>query len=493
MKKILIIALSVFFAGALIFACKKSLNDQGASLDGGKLSGKGGKGVLSVTCDYETISGHITANRTLSAPTIYKLDGCVTVDAGVTLTINAGVVVQGMKTSTTGSKSVLIVEKGAKLVANGTTTNPVVFTSDQAAGSRAAGDWVGVRIFGEAPNNNSNNLGFDLGCATYYGGGTNSASNSGVLQNVQIHFAGATANLNDFSQAGLALNSVGTGTVIDQLQITNSLNDNLFAAGGTVKLTNVASYNADRTDFRVSFGNVSKMQFLAAMRLNNSAVPSSLAYGVDVTNHTGTAPSGPQTKPVISNLTILGPNYCDGSSVNSNFRYGVRLGNNTGAGIYNSVISSWNTSATSSGFIIDGASTIANTASNAIEFSYNSFHNSGSVPYLSNPANWALNGGCDNSTMQDWIEGTGSASCIEDGNEISVSTLGYNSTFCSNFCDSFSSNFILGTTTLASPDFSWTGAGSFSSVSYRGAFGTSTDWTKSWADWCPQSTVYCTP
>jgi hypothetical protein len=75
----------------------------------------------------ETLSGNITANRTLVATTVYKQEGCVTAKIPATLTVPAGTLLPGMKTLIGGGKSVLIVEKGIKLNINGPVANPVIF------------------------------------------------------------------------------------------------------------------------------------------------------------------------------------------------------------------------------------------------------------------------------------------------------------------------------------------------------------------------------
>ena len=67
------------------------------------------------------------------------------VPSGVTLTIPAGTVIKGDKASRKGT---LIVQPGGKLVANGTASSPVVFTSAQPAGGRDRGDWGGIVMLG---------------------------------------------------------------------------------------------------------------------------------------------------------------------------------------------------------------------------------------------------------------------------------------------------------------------------------------------------------
>lgn len=476
MKNLHLIAGLALLGMLCAYACKRALENNQLTAT---------KARTQQACSFETLSGDITSDRTLSAGTIYQLSGCVTVKSPATLTIPAGTVIQGIKSAL--SPAWLVIERGAKIMAIGTNVNPIIFTTDQAVNSRNPGDWGGIVLLGNANNNNGNALDIPLTCATYTGGGTNNADNSGTMQFVQVLFAGQGAS-NDITKAGLILNSVGTGTTIDHIQLAEMANDALAAYGGAVKLSNIVSYNTDRTDYRISFGNISAMQFLSAMRLNDSAAPSASAFGFEISNQKPILATGlsstPLTKPIISNATVQGPNYCHNTPANSNFKYAVQFTNDGAGKMYNSVLTSWRTAATQSGLFIDGTGTIAKTASDDLEFSYNSFHNSGATPYSS--TTWTS--GCD-LTMTDWIS-TGTDPCVETGNQFSVATLGYDGSFCNEFCGAFTSNFTLGTTSLSAPNYSWDTGSQFSHVNYRGAWG-ATDWTQSWTQWCPPTAVYC--
>ncbi len=68
------------------------------------------------------------------------------------LTIEAGSVIK----SDISQKGALIVERGSKLIADGTASNPIVFTSGKASGERAPGDWGGIILLGKAANQSSN-------------------------------------------------------------------------------------------------------------------------------------------------------------------------------------------------------------------------------------------------------------------------------------------------------------------------------------------------
>ena len=100
-------------------------------------------------------SGNITASETWTANNIYILDGWVYVKAGATLTIEPGTVIKG----DFASKGALIIERDAKIYANGTATQPIVFTSQKSVGQRSYGDWGGLIICGRASVNAPANAG----------------------------------------------------------------------------------------------------------------------------------------------------------------------------------------------------------------------------------------------------------------------------------------------------------------------------------------------
>jgi hypothetical protein len=407
------------------------------------------------------------------------------VATSVTLTIPAGTIIEGI--SNPSDPAWLVIEKGGSLSAVGTSSNPIIFTSDKAPSLRNPGDWGGIAIAGEAPVNKTT---FVLSPTyTITGGGSNSASGSGTLEYARVEFAGAGYTTDPESLSAMLTFGAGTNTTIDHVQVANSKNDGIGNFGGTVNENFIVSYNARATDFQFSDGYVGKAQFLAAMNLDNSASPSVFSYGVNITNRIqSTSSATPITQPVLSNITVLGANYCNATTVNTNLLSAIHFGNNGTGKIYNSVFTSWNTSATPSGLLIDDPNSIAATSAGTLVFSYNSFDNAGSPAYSSGGTAWS--GGCSTS-MATWITSPGIPPCRQTGNQFSVTTLGYDAAFCDNFCGSgFSSNFVLGTTTLSAPVYTWDTGSAFSHVTYRGAFG-STDFTQSWANWCAQSTAYC--
>ncbi len=144
-----------------------------------------------VECSYTSISSNITTNTTLSASTLYRLEGCIHVTSGHTLTIPAGTRIMGKKDAS--SPGMLIIDKGATLSASGTSSNPIIFTSDQTPTHKNPGDWAGIVIEGKATNNVSGGIiSIENRACSIEGGvasGANDADNSGTLQYIRIEYA----------------------------------------------------------------------------------------------------------------------------------------------------------------------------------------------------------------------------------------------------------------------------------------------------------------
>jgi hypothetical protein len=102
------------------------------------------------------VNQDITSNTTWSSDKIYLLKKPIFVTGNSTLTIEPGTVIYGDKGATGAA---LFITRGSKLNAEGTENAPIVFTSNQAAGSRSKGDWGGLVLLGKAKNNqNENNI-----------------------------------------------------------------------------------------------------------------------------------------------------------------------------------------------------------------------------------------------------------------------------------------------------------------------------------------------
>lgn len=175
-----------------------------------------------------------TGKQTLKKGT-YILKGWVYIADGAELTIEPGTIIKGDKQT----KAALIAERGGKLIAQGTATSPIVFTSEEAKGNRRPGDWGGIILCGKAETNEGEKQ-IEGGPRTKFGG-NDDADNSGVLKYVRIEFAGYPFQT-DQEINGLTLGAVGSGTTIDHVQVSYSNDDSFEWFGGTVNCDHLIAY-----------------------------------------------------------------------------------------------------------------------------------------------------------------------------------------------------------------------------------------------------------
>ncbi len=200
----------------------------------------------------EVLSGIIETDKMLFHNKTYILSGIVYITNNAKLTIEAGTVIRG-DFETCGT---LVITKGASIIAEGQSDNPIVFTSSKGVSERNPGDWGGIIILGDAPINRLGGmglLGFDLNQKICSYGGTNDNSNSGILKYVRIEFPGRKLNsLKELN--GLSLAGVGNKTKIDFVQISFSNDDSFESYGGNLVVNNLISYRATDDDFDFTQG-----------------------------------------------------------------------------------------------------------------------------------------------------------------------------------------------------------------------------------------------
>ena len=311
-----------------------------------------------------TLSGSIAASRTLTPDTNYVLRGFVYVNSGATLTINAGTKIVG---DTTALGSALFVLRGARIVANGTATAPVVFTSQRSAGNRSPGDWGGLVIVGNGRANRTGNVivegsnGSVVGAnqaGTIYTGGTVDTDNSGTLRYVRVEFAGY-ATLTDAELNSFTFAAVGSGTTVEYVQALAGLDDNFEWFGGAVNGKYLVSYEAGDDHFDGSEGYRGLNQFMIGLqsfyptpRAGAGAVSTDpQGFEVDGCNGGGcVAPSGANAQSagrdeglynmnVFANFTMIGTP--TGVTVPGSGGVGAVLRRGTGGYYLNGVLARW--------------------------------------------------------------------------------------------------------------------------------------------------------
>lgn len=265
-----------------------------------------------------------SGDATLDATKKYRLRGWVYITDGSSITIPAGTVIFGEK-ATMGA---LIVERGGKIHATGTADSPIVFTSEEAAGSRSPGDWGGIILCGYAKNNQTE-MQIEGGPRSKHGGSDDSDS-SGELQYVRIEFAGYPLQT-DQEINGLTLGSVGSGTTIDHVQVSYSNDDSYEWFGGAVNMSHIIAYHGWDDDFDADNGYSGKVQYALAVR-NPGLADTSLSNSIETDNNSSASAIEPYTTAQLCNVTLVGPIGQDDAFYNIAFPNSG--GYITGAGVF---------------------------------------------------------------------------------------------------------------------------------------------------------------
>ncbi|HCL05315.1 MAG TPA: hypothetical protein DHW64_04845 [Chitinophagaceae bacterium] len=279
------------------------------------------------------LRGSLLESKTLTADKTWTLKGYVYVPNGVTLTIEPGTVIKSDKTE----KGALCIERGGKIVANGTADKPIVFTSGMDAGSRNPGDWGGVVILGNAKTNRSSTPVIEGGLDRPYGG-TNDADNSGSMKYVRIEYAGIAA-FPGSEINGLTLGGVGSGTTLENIQIVYGNDDAYEFFGGNVNAKYLVAYGTADDDFDFDFGYTGKIQFAVALRDPAFVDNGDAGNGIEADNDGSGTTAAPYTRPVLSNFTFVGPNNANGTLANHN--YGNRWRRAVRFVLRNSIMLGW--------------------------------------------------------------------------------------------------------------------------------------------------------
>ena len=253
--------------------------------------------------DDTNLIGNITESRTLDSNVAYVLSGPLFVKSGATLTIPAGTTI----TANAGGTDVyLLVERGGRIIADGTAAAPIRFTST----SQTPAAWGGVIINGNAFISGQNAQGLnEAGTEVNAGilfGGNNDTENSGILDYVIIEYTGARID-GDAEHNGLTLNGVGSGTTLSNIWIADGDDDAIEFFGGSVNATNIFVLNAKDDMFDVTQGYRGTLTNLYGIREASYVAVTSDPRGIEADgNLDGNSPSdNTQSDFTVNNITII--------------------------------------------------------------------------------------------------------------------------------------------------------------------------------------------
>jgi len=429
------------------------------------------------------LSGNITGNRFLDKDTVYRLNGVVNVgiDANVNnttpeatgiLTIEAGTVIIGKKGTTgTANPGTLLIHRGSKIYAIGTSSNPIIFTSAEV--TKAPGDWGGLVICGKAKNNQPGGVAELEGSYGAFHGGNDDNDTSGILSYVRLEYAGFPI-LQDKEINTLTLGSVGRGTQIDHIQASFGNDDAFEWFGGTVNCSHLIAFSTTDDDFDCDFGYTGNVQFAVAFRNSGLADALSGSNGFEVDNDgTGTS-NTPITAPTFSNVSIFGPKKDSTTTIDANFRRAMHLRRSNKIKIYNSFFTGY-----PQGLVIDGAVTKTNAENGdlVIKNSVLSLLDNWTIfqPYKSNQSGFNVSTWFNDAAKNNSTVANVTAAGFTPANL-------YNNTN-PNFLPNTGSVLLSGASFIGLPSF-------FTTVTYKGAFNSTDDWTIGWTNFNPATTEY---
>ncbi|MGK0638794.1 hypothetical protein [Schleiferia thermophila] len=438
----------------------------------------------------EVLEGNLTT-RTLTADKKYLLRGQVFVRNGQTLTIEPGTVIFGDRRT----RGTLIIDRGGKIIANGTASRPIVMTSSVEEGLRDRGDWGGLVILGNAACNQIDPAVEGIDPPVFFGGNpgnTTSAStpnnteSSGELRYVRVEFAGIELSPNNETNS-ITMGGLGSGTVMEYCMVSFGGDDGFEWFGGTNNGKYLISFAMWDDDFDVDFGWSGNVQFGLAVRYPGYADQSG-SNGFETDNGPNDNDVQPYTAGVFSNVTIVGPINSGSSVSNANFQHAIDARRRTALSIFNSFLTGFprglrfNQPSVMTNYQ-NGTGVLANNILIAASSSNRYLAGSG-VSADSVRAYWEANNqtfvGINDSTHNHW----GLNPNVFYGNRLPEQYSGATFTVQAG-------KPLLSGASFAHPKFNEPGRANFfdKNVTFRGGFGT-TDWTAGWAEFNPINKKY---
>ncbi len=245
------------------------------------------------------IGGLQNTDLTLAAATEYTLTEALIMTEGTTLTIPAGVVIRANQ----GAGVYIAIAQGATILAEGTSTSPIVLTSNVPTPS--AGDWGGLIVLGKAPINSV--AGGDATSTSEIGGlpygGSEVSDNSGIIKYVRVEYSGGAADASSENN-GFSFYGVGNGTTVEFIQAFEGKDDGIEFFGGTVNASNISVVGAqdDSVDWTEGFTGTLTDVYIEHRVQHDKGIEAD-GFNSDIGNN-----SNPVfwSKPTVNNLTIIG-------------------------------------------------------------------------------------------------------------------------------------------------------------------------------------------
>ncbi|MFA0961786.1 hypothetical protein AB9P05_08255 [Roseivirga sp. BDSF3-8] len=419
-----------------------------------------------------TPSSNGVGTTTWDSDSVYILRGFIFVNENQTLTIEPGTVIKG-QTGQGSSASALIVARGGTIIANGTSTDPIIFTAesdplDGTFDAAATQQWGGLIILGRATTNNQDSpeklvegITDESGRGLY--GGSDDSDNSGTLRYVSIRHGGSL--LGDANEInGLTLGAVGNGTTIENIEVWSNFDDGIEMFGGTVNLKNVAVSWAGDDAIDYDEGYRGKLQNVFVWTVTSQLQSDDPRAGEHDGGVSANERLQPYAIPTFYNATYL----MDSDDPTASITNTIIFRDNAGGKYFNSIFYGY-----------DGSVEVEDLAENPD--SYTRFE-SGDLEF-SNNLLYDINGVTDNANIEDIFTLSGAP---EAGNESTWKAYGANNNMVADPGFGSGVDAIVPSASEVTSDLATVPSdGFFSNQQYKGAFQPGqtpwiANWTKAW-------------
>ena len=245
--------------------------------------------------DGATISGRYNDNITLKAGS-YTLSSSLQIQSPGVLTIEPGTTITA---ASNDNIIYILIEQGAKIIAEGTADNPIVMTSEV----EKAGAWGGLHICGRS-HTNAGSGSSEIGNASY--GGDVEDDNSGSLKYLRIENSGYALD-SEHEANGISLYGVGSGTSISYIYVLNGSDDGIEFFGGSVNIDHCIVENCTDDSYDWTEGWNGTAQYIVAYQSVDGC-----DCLMECDNNGSNNAAEPNSCPTISYATLIGRDYTDG-------------------------------------------------------------------------------------------------------------------------------------------------------------------------------------